>query len=107
MLASSNYTSCRIEYFVLLQGARATRSAVYLGLNEHRKCERNAAREQKTTIMQEGEAAILKRQLQRRFGELHSTYAQRIAQADAQTLLHWGENILDAKTLDDVFNVSE
>ena len=57
--------------------------------------------------VQQGEAAILTRLLQRRFGKLPTKYAQRIAQADAQTLLEWGEKILDAKTLDDVFNISE
>ncbi len=54
-----------------------------------------------------GEATLLKRQLQRRFDKIPSEYIQRIAQADAQTLLEWGEKILDAKTLEDVFNISE
>ncbi len=58
--------------------------------------------------IQKGEAALLTRLLQHRFGNnIPLAYAQRVAQADAQTLLQWGENILDAKTLDDVFNESE
>jgi predicted transposase/invertase (TIGR01784 family) len=54
--------------------------------------------------MQQGEAAILKHQLQRRFGELPLMYRQRIDRADAATLLRWSENILDAKTVNDVFD---
>jgi predicted transposase/invertase (TIGR01784 family) len=42
-------------------------------------------------------------QLQKRFGTLPSTYIQRIESADAQTLLHWGGALLDAKTLEAVF----
>lgn len=53
--------------------------------------------------VEQGEAALLKRQLQHRFGELPLMYVKRIDKADAQTLLYWGEKLLDAKTLDDVF----
>lgn len=53
--------------------------------------------------LQQGEIALLKRQLQRRFGELPFIYAQRIANANAETLLEWGDKILDAKTLEEVF----
>lgn len=53
--------------------------------------------------LQQGEAAVLKRLLQRRFGEIPFIYVQRINQADIETLLYWSERILDAKTLDEVF----
>jgi len=53
--------------------------------------------------MQQGEAASLKRLLQRRFGDLPFTYMQRIADANMETLLHWSEQIFDAKTLEDIF----
>ncbi len=54
--------------------------------------------------VQQGEATILKRLLQHRFGEISFMYTQRIDAADAETLLSWSEKVLDAKTLDDVFN---
>lgn len=53
--------------------------------------------------MQKGEAAIILRQLQRRFGKIPKAYKQRIVQADAKTLLTLGDKILDAKTLEDLF----
>lgn len=51
----------------------------------------------------EGEAALLERQLLRRFGSLSETARRRIASADADTLLLWGERLLDAKTLEDIW----
>ncbi len=53
--------------------------------------------------IQQGEAAILMRQLQRRFGEIPTNYAKRIQQADANTLLALGDKILDAQQLSDLF----
>ena len=54
--------------------------------------------------MQEGKAVLLKRLLQRRFGDLPLMYAQRIADADTETLLCWSEQMLDAQTLEEVFS---
>ena len=51
----------------------------------------------------EGEAAVVLRQLERRFGPPSEATRQRIASADAETLLAWAERILDAKALDDVW----
>lgn len=51
----------------------------------------------------EGEAAMLQRLLERRFGTLPDSARQRIAAADADTLLIWGERVLDAKSLEDVW----
>jgi predicted transposase/invertase (TIGR01784 family) len=53
--------------------------------------------------LQQGEAALLKRLLQRRFGELPFIYTQQIASANTETLLEWGEKVLDAKTLEEIF----
>ena len=47
----------------------------------------------------EGEATLLLRQLERRFGPLSEDTRRRIAEADADTLLVWGERLLDTKTL--------
>lgn len=51
----------------------------------------------------EGEAILLMRLLERRFGSLSIDVKQRIVSTDAETLLIYGDRILDAKTLDDVF----
>ncbi|MBF0115883.1 MAG: DUF4351 domain-containing protein, partial [Magnetococcales bacterium] len=48
------------------------------------------------------EAAVLTRQLQRRFGVLPSWASERIAQADLATLERWSLRILETTTLGDV-----
>ena len=53
--------------------------------------------------MQQGEEKVLERQLTRRFGPLSEATRQRLQAADINQLEHWADNILDAKTLDDVF----
>jgi predicted transposase YdaD len=50
-----------------------------------------------------GEARLLLRLLERRFGPLPAAVGQRVAEADADTLLVYGERILDAESLDEVF----
>lgn len=50
-----------------------------------------------------GEARILTRQLERRFGPLPESARQRITNADVSTLEDWGLRLLDAGSLDDVF----
>ena len=54
----------------------------------------------------EGERALLERQLRRRFGLLSPEVAERLGQASAVELETWAENVLDAPTLDDVFESS-
>jgi len=51
----------------------------------------------------EGEAALLLRQLEQRFGPLNEADRTRVSRADAETLLKWGERILTAASLEDVF----
>jgi hypothetical protein len=51
----------------------------------------------------EGEAALLLRQLERKFRPLPELARRRVAMADAETLLLWGERVLDAKSLDEVW----
>ncbi|MBS0350785.1 MAG: Rpn family recombination-promoting nuclease/putative transposase [Proteobacteria bacterium] len=53
--------------------------------------------------MQRGEAALFTRLLKRRFHEIPEFYFNYIEKADADTLLLWGEKILDAKTLEEIF----
>ena len=53
-----------------------------------------------------GEAELLMRQLQRKFGTIPESYLSRIRQADADTLLQWGEHVLFAESLSDIFTVN-
>lgn len=62
------------------------------------------AQQWKEEGLQQGEANILKLQLQRRFGQLPSSHIQRIDSADTQTLFEWAAKILEAKTLEEVFS---
>jgi predicted transposase/invertase (TIGR01784 family) len=51
----------------------------------------------------QGEFKFLTRLIQRKFGALPAPYLARVQQADAETLLKWGEKILEAKTLQEMF----
>ena len=50
-----------------------------------------------------GEAALLVRQLELKFGSLSPEHRAKINGADAETLLVWGERILSAETVEEVF----
>ena len=52
--------------------------------------------------MQKGEALALERQLTLKFGELPEAVRQRIAEADADTLIVWLERVLTASSIDEV-----
>ena len=54
---------------------------------------------------QEGERRVLKRQLQRRFGALSAKNTERLTEASMEDLETWAENVLDAQTIDDVFDL--
>jgi hypothetical protein len=56
--------------------------------------------------VQLGEIALLRKQLQRRFGPLPEAVAARIAAAEPEQLETWGLNLLDAASLEDVFNLN-
>jgi hypothetical protein len=53
---------------------------------------------------QEGEAALLLKLLELRFGPLDEANRARLRHSDADTLLVWGERVLTAASLDEVFN---
>lgn len=53
--------------------------------------------------IQTGEQKMLIRLLERRFGPLPETWRERIAAADAETLLVWSERLLTARRLEEVF----
>ena len=50
-----------------------------------------------------GEALLLQRLLIRRFGALPSALVSRIAQATSEQLERWGDRVLDARSLDEIF----
>ncbi|MGF1546422.1 MAG: DUF4351 domain-containing protein [Thiotrichales bacterium] len=54
--------------------------------------------------LREGRAEILRRQLTRRFGPLPPTIQTRLALATLAQLETWADNILDAETLEAVFD---
>jgi hypothetical protein len=53
---------------------------------------------------QQGEARLLKRMVEQKFGPLTAADQARIQQADAEELLTWGERLLTARTLPEVFS---
>jgi hypothetical protein len=68
-----------------------------VGIEEGRKEGRQEGR-------QEGEAAVLLRQIERKFGSgAAEAYRARIAEADAETLLDWSERILTAEQVEEIF----
>ncbi len=52
---------------------------------------------------QEGEADLVLRQLRLKLGPLEPDVEDRVRSADADRLLEWGERILTAESLQDVF----
>nr|VFK21470.1 MAG: Predicted transposase YdaD [Candidatus Kentron sp. LPFa]VFK36012.1 MAG: Predicted transposase YdaD [Candidatus Kentron sp. LPFa] len=52
---------------------------------------------------EEGEAVLLLRQLNRKFGPLPPEMERKIRSAEPQALMLWGDRVLDARTLDEVF----
>ena len=51
----------------------------------------------------EGEVKMLRRQLESKFGPLRDDDRRRIEAADAERLLDWGERVLTARSLNEVF----
>lgn len=53
---------------------------------------------------QQGEATILLRLLEKRFGTINETVRRKIESADAETLLTWSDRLLMAENVDEVFD---
>jgi hypothetical protein len=51
----------------------------------------------------EGEAIFLMRMLQSRFGPLSESYRDRIAHANSNTLLMWGDRFHNAGSIEEIF----
>ncbi|MFL6263234.1 MAG: DUF4351 domain-containing protein [Thermoanaerobaculia bacterium] len=52
---------------------------------------------------QEGEARLLLRLLRLKFGPLEPEIEDRVRSADAERLMEWGEHVLTAESLQEVF----
>lgn len=65
--------------------------------------EKNIAQRGRQEGQREGEASMLSRLLQRRFGEPPAWVNDKIAKANLATLEEWSLKFVDAKTLDDIF----
>jgi len=52
---------------------------------------------------QEGESKMLSRQIKHKFGVISSVHLEKIEKADCETLIVWGERILEAKNIDQIF----
>ena len=50
-----------------------------------------------------GESTMLFRLIERKFGKVSEEVKQKIEAADIDVLLEWGEKILNASTIDDIF----
>ena len=75
------------------------------GLAEGRELGRELGREEgREEGREQGSQLVLQRLLTRRFGPLDDSTLQRLQQAGIQELECWTDNILDAKTLDEVFD---
>lgn len=60
-------------------------------------------REGRREGQREGEQKLLLRQLERKFGAVDPTARRRIETAEEEQLVTWGENLLSAERLEDVF----
>ncbi len=56
--------------------------------------------------LQQGEIRVLRRQLTRRFGELPVWVEDRLQEAPLEQLELWGERLLEASRLEEVFEAS-
>ncbi len=54
-------------------------------------------------LQQKGEATVITRLLKHRFHDVPESYLTQIKQADEETLLSWSDKILDAQSLEEIF----
>ncbi|MCP4546663.1 MAG: DUF4351 domain-containing protein [bacterium] len=68
-----------------------------------RRAERRGVEQGVEQGVRQGEASLLKRLLVRRFDPLPAWADRLLEKASREELERWGERVLDAKLLDDVF----
>ena len=61
------------------------------------------AQQHEQKCIEKGEAMLLQRLLVRRFGTLSNDVVAKIAAASSRQLELWGDRVLDAPSLDDIF----
>ncbi len=86
-----------IEYLGMKEGFK---KGMLEGLEKGRLKGRQEGRQEGR---QKGEAALLIRQLTLKFKRIPDHYLQKIEQADAETLLLWGERILAVEAIEEIF----
>ncbi|WP_295445256.1 DUF4351 domain-containing protein [uncultured Thiodictyon sp.] len=74
---------------------------IELGIEQGRQAGRQEGWQQGR---QQGEAAMLLRQIERKFGLTSESVRERIVTADPETLLQWSERILTADSLEAVLH---
>lgn len=91
---------------------------IYAGLSDNERQSYRERHPEESTIMLgmfqrareegriEGERTVLERLLRRRFGALPPTVGTRLGEASVTDLEAWADNVLDAATLDEVFEPS-
>ena len=83
---------------------RITQGWLLEGKKEGKKeGERIGIRKGEQIGIRKGELAVLRRQLERKFGELPPEAVARLERADVDLLLEWSDRVLTAATLDEVF----
>ncbi len=73
-----------------------------LRLEARKEYEQIGIRKGEQIGIQKGELAVLRRQLERKFGEHPSEAIERLERADVDLLLEWSDRVLTAKKLSDV-----
>ncbi len=93
----ANMNSQELEYYDKAGMAIAdARGAIELARDEGEQKGRREGR-------REGSSALLLKQLQHRFGSLPAGTLEKLQNADPATLEKWGERILDARSLEEIF----
>ncbi|MBF0135598.1 MAG: DUF4351 domain-containing protein [Magnetococcus sp. DMHC-1] len=69
-----------------------------------RKAEKESEKRGKLKGRQEGGAAILLRQLRRRFGKLPKQIEEKVKSAEKKSIEKWSDKILDAQSIEEVFS---
>ncbi|MCS0807036.1 DUF4351 domain-containing protein [Massilia agilis] len=82
-----------------INGLEKERGMPYMNSFERRGLERGREEGRKEAL-----SDLLTRQLEKRFGQLPDSIQERLKEAEPADLQHWGETLLDAPTLDQVFN---
>ena len=100
---ADNYLMTMIKY-VIEKSDMGDRSQFYHWVHNHLS---PPLEEETMTLAEqlrtEGEQTLLMKQLYRRFPTLARNYEMRVKNARAEELLQWGERILDAKSVEEVF----